>query len=511
MTWQIGTTGGANWQVGTTSQAFTFGISQAGDYRNGSSCVLQVVGADGSYSVKWAPTSSADDPDAVTLTILVQSLDGSGNGSITVQAARGVVRYGETGYLILTQADSPVKTSSLAKTLLIEATKQYINLVGEGSPPALAEGGSESPPVEPERITAIPDLEVGDQLIWWNVLPDGSVDVAADASFVADNQVKSFSVEAHIARDTEASPEEAAYYTAAATQTVNENEDILTAVGITAGAPIIGSADIALLDLLSANITTGAPTLGSPLLGPESSTADGITAGVPTLSTPTLGIYTPPAVIDIGPASRLIETANREAVAKTAVRAATFVFIDIPGDPVRVNTSALNIETGGFTWTGTGTLGGVELMSEDTQIIGAPVRLTLSGIPSALLTTIQTADYRNRTVEIYAGFFDQDWRLLTGLENMWSGVVDFASMSVGESTSTIILTCENTLAALVNRPIPIRYTDQEQRRRFPGDNFFSLLPAMFDLQIEWGGVRVSGGGGTSPSDDFDERIRFDPR
>ena len=215
------------------------------------------------------------------------------------------------------------------------------------------------------------------------------------------------------------------------------------------------------------------------------------TVGAPIVVEPP--VVTPPSLPAAG--ARLNESANRQAIAATAVRAATFVYIDIPDDPVRVNTSALNIVTGGHTWDGTGALGFVEMVSEDTQIIGAPVRLTLSGVPSALLTDIQTADYRNRRVEVMIGFFDQDWRLLTSLEPVWSGIVDYAHLSVSSGSATVALTCENELAALVGRPIPVRYTDQEQRRRFDGDTFFALLPAMFDLQIEWGGTRVGGGGG----------------
>ena len=192
---------------------------------------------------------------------------------------------------------------------------------------------------------------------------------------------------------------------------------------------------------------------------------------------------------------RLSEVANQEAVVKTAVRTSTFVYIDIPGDPVRVNTSALDVVAGGYTWTGAGTLAGVEAVSEDTAIIGAPVKLTLSGIPSTLLTEIQTADFRNRAVEISLGFFDQDWVLLADLEPLWSGVADYAQMTVDEGSASITLTCENELSALIGRPIPIRYTDQEQRRRFTGDRFFEMLPLMFDRQIQWGGGFVAGGSG----------------
>ena len=195
---------------------------------------------------------------------------------------------------------------------------------------------------------------------------------------------------------------------------------------------------------------------------------------------------------------RLNEVVSRETVAKTAIRAATFVHLAIPGDPVYANTSALNVVTGGHTWVGVGQLGGVELIAEDTQINGAPIRLTLSGVPSTMLTEILTADYRNQSANVYLGFFDQDWVLLGPLEPIFSGVIDSAQLSVDDSSATVTMTCENELSFLIGRPIPIRYTDQEQRKRFTGDVFFNLLPAQFDLQQEWGGVYVSGGEPDNP-------------
>ena len=199
---------------------------------------------------------------------------------------------------------------------------------------------------------------------------------------------------------------------------------------------------------------------------------------------------------------RLNETANREAIDKTAVRVASFVYLDIPGDPVRANTSALDVVTGGHTWTGIGQFGGIQVIAEDTEINAAPIQLSLSGIPSALLTDILTADYRNRAVELSLGFFDQDWVLLAPLESIWTGVIDSAQVKVGTEFAEIVLTCENELSFLIGRPIPIRYTDQEQRKRFAGDRFFQLLPSQFNLSLEWGGTVTNMGGGGGSGDDL---------
>lgn len=194
--------------------------------------------------------------------------------------------------------------------------------------------------------------------------------------------------------------------------------------------------------------------------------------------------------------SRFSAAGNSEAAAASNVRMATFAHIALP-TPVYANNSPLDVVTTdtspNITWTGVGQLGRINVIREDTEINAAPVTLSLSGIPSTMLTSLLEDDYRNEAVNIYIGFFDQEWRLIAGLAPIFQGVIDSASLTVGEGTAEITLVCENQLSYLIGRPIPIRYTDQEQRKRYSGDLFFSLLPAQFNVEIEWGGHVVSGG------------------
>lgn len=191
---------------------------------------------------------------------------------------------------------------------------------------------------------------------------------------------------------------------------------------------------------------------------------------------------------------RFQHAANRQALEKASVRVATFLFLDFD-DPVRLNSSPRDVVTGGRTWLGKGALGGVDVIGEDTELNGAPIKINLSGVDPDLVPSVLVEDYRNRRVEISLGFFSQDWTLLAPPELLWEGVIDSASVAVSSESAAISLTCENQLAFLIGRPIPVKYTDQEQRKRFPGDKFFSLLPAQFNLRLEWGGASFVGSNG----------------
>ena len=495
MTWQIGTTGGANWQVGSTSGAIAFGISQAGDYRHGSSCVLQVIGADGSYSVKWSPTASAVDPDAVTLNILVQSLDGSGNGSVTVQANRGVVRYGETGYIYLVQGAS---VGGLPKTLLAEVGKQYVTLVAPLAEPSDPDG---SPPVEGERVTAIPDLAAGDQLIWWNAQPSGAVDVAADGSFVADGQVTSFSVEAHVPRDTEASPEESAYYTAPATQTIDHGSVALTANGVTSGAPVLGTPVLTNihheLSAAAGGVTAGSPVLGSPTIGQTHIfAATSFASGAPRLGTPTLN-------------SSLVyyEQALNSASAKDIY----FLFLDFAGDPFRATSGSRNYSWGGQTWLGIGEIGGISDVAEAADVAARPLTVTLSGTDTFITQpALSRTNYKGRKATLYRGFLNEDETLIGDPIAVWNGRMDVASAVWDEGEATVQIRSEPLAARLLRKNIS-RYSDQDHQLRWPGDKFYEYLTQMASKDVVWGGQRVSPGGrgGGHSSEEIDPRRIFE--
>jgi hypothetical protein len=85
----------------TTLSAFDI----VGQYQPGQSAVLVIQGADdqAAYAIYWSTVNDHTHASAVQLTVTADDIDGSGDGTITVTAAKGQVRYGDQGYVIFVQ------------------------------------------------------------------------------------------------------------------------------------------------------------------------------------------------------------------------------------------------------------------------------------------------------------------------------------------------------------------------------------------------------------------------
>ena len=132
---------------------------------------------------------------------------------------------------------------------------------------------------------------------------------------------------------------------------------------------------------------------------------------------------------------------------------------------------------GGQTYTGTGSLlavGGIE-ESEDLSSPGA--NISLNGVDSSLVSLAIQEPYQNR-----------DCRILLGSGNdffeVFSGFMDVMTIEDSGDTCTISLTVESRLIIL-DRKIPLRYTQETQESRYPGDTFFSAVASLQDKKVNW--------------------------
>ena len=310
-----------------------FALLQATDYSHGAACTLTVHGVDTTYTVRWSPSvSDANATGSVLLTVTGDDLDVDGDGTITVTGARGIVRYLDTGYLWIVLENSPVEYASLAKTLLLHGGRQVIEGSGVEQPwvtgeavtvgmrrwnqaagdvgrlyEAITNGttGATAPThgsssasdgsvlweyvQEYMRLDAIPDLDDGDQVAWWDVSPSGDVEVFADFTFSAAETVATFEVEAHVAGEGYGDP---------ATQTLQPADiNALTAVGI-AAAPAVGTPELStgpLVKFTAVGIASASSVAQSTIAQIHVMTASSITAasavsspginGTPTIET----------------------------------------------------------------------------------------------------------------------------------------------------------------------------------------------------------------------------------
>jgi len=139
----------------------------------------------------------------------------------------------------------------------------------------------------------------------------------------------------------------------------------------------------------------------------------------------------------------------------------------------------------GNSYTGVGDLLEISAVDETTEIAARGANLTLSGVPSDILTLALTSPYQGRVAKIYFGVWGGGVAIYNSLTEVFSGYMDEMNVDEGPETSTIELLIENKLVEL-ERPRVRRYTTSYQKSLYPSDKGFDLIPTIQDREITWG-------------------------
>lgn len=190
--------------------------------------------------------------------------------------------------------------------------------------------------------------------------------------------------------------------------------------------------------------------------------------------------------------TRFASATNSTEAAQRAIRIAIAAELDFASGFVRVHDGTGKIVIGGNDYLGLGEFGGIEAVEEDIEVIARPIKLTLSGVDTGLVSTTMTEVYQNRTATIYLALLDDQGVLIDTPETIWEGRMDQMSLSVSQNSATISLTCEHRLR---REPRIARYTDADQKLLFSGDRFFDLLHTIPGFAGRWGEKNVYGGTG----------------
>ena len=103
----------------------------------------------------------------------------------------------------------------------------------------------------------------------------------------------------------------------------------------------------------------------------------------------------------------------------------------------------------GQTWLGVGNLGSIEPIREQAQLEAIGVSLTISGVPSDMISTALSEQYQGKQCQI------------------WYCPLD-----------------DNT--QLISTPVRIFFNDQDQQARFPGDMGLQYVAEMVNKSLIWG-------------------------
>lgn len=154
--------------------------------------------------------------------------------------------------------------------------------------------------------------------------------------------------------------------------------------------------------------------------------------------------------------------------------------------PVRLWTGIGDIVWSGATWTGAGSLLGVGQVQETTELRAAGMDISLSAIPSEMLSLALAEKYQGKAARVYLGAFDTNTGgLLTDPYMLFGGRIDTLSVVDGAEEATISVSLENRLIDL-ERGRERRYQDADHQAEYPGDRFFEYVPSLQDIEVKWG-------------------------
>ena len=159
----------------------------------------------------------------------------------------------------------------------------------------------------------------------------------------------------------------------------------------------------------------------------------------------------------------------------------------------------------GESWFGTGSLLSFDSVEETTEIAAKGATVTLSGIPSEVLSLALSEPYQGRKANIHFGNFSKGRLLLessdfilledgskialeagtTNLSQIFSGYMDQMNIEESPDSCTVELTLENKLVDL-ERARVARFTSAYQKSLYPGDLGLDFVESLQDKDIVWG-------------------------
>lgn len=163
----------------------------------------------------------------------------------------------------------------------------------------------------------------------------------------------------------------------------------------------------------------------------------------------------------------------------------------------------------GNIYIGSGNMLGISTIDETSEISAKGATLTLSGIPSELISLALSEPYQGRKCKIYFGILQTDTEYLSQEDNslilnedgsgiilsqldvaatmseIFSGYIDQMNIDEGPETATISVGVESRLIDL-QRPRVRRYTHESQRARFPNDKGFEYVNDLQNKKFAWG-------------------------
>ncbi len=181
--------------------------------------------------------------------------------------------------------------------------------------------------------------------------------------------------------------------------------------------------------------------------------------------------------------TRGLGTAAEAAIQQDTVATLTAVEVLFAGGPVRLVNGLAPISIEGNEYQPVGILGGVSTIQETAELQSAGISLSLSAIPADVVAIAMGEPYQGRRVTVWEVILDADTGLVLEAQIAFRGRANQMNIELGEQ-ATIELTADDRLVDM-DRPNLSRYTDEDQKRRFPSDRGFEFVAATAEKDVVW--------------------------
>lgn len=185
-------------------------------------------------------------------------------------------------------------------------------------------------------------------------------------------------------------------------------------------------------------------------------------------------------------------SAQIEALSKGVVRLGTLAELQFKTGPVYIWNGDTPLDHAGKNWLplyGQGMVDGIPVLGQGSA---ESLTLTLNGVDGEHLRLAlqDTDDVSQQFMILYTQTFNEDWQPVGQPVAIFYGFMQPPRVSRSpaldgqEILQTITVECLN---AFYNRSRPAfgRYTDTDQKRRSPGDSFFSFASTLVSKQVKY--------------------------
>lgn len=180
---------------------------------------------------------------------------------------------------------------------------------------------------------------------------------------------------------------------------------------------------------------------------------------------------------------RSLTTAAKNAFSQLNFPSLALVELDFADGFVRLCNAGYTFKWNNYDWLGIGTLGSIEAISEGTALQMYGCQLTLSGIPSEVISEAFTQTYQGRSATIWLAPLTSDYVIIANPVVVFKGRMDTMDIALGD-TCTVTLSVESRLVDW-ERPRIRRFNDEDQRSEYPNDRGFRYVDQMIQKDLPW--------------------------